>query len=187
MHEFFDVADTPLRDVKVLERKPLRDDRGYFERLFCAENLRKLLGYRQIVQINRTFTSKKGAVRGMHFQYPPSAETKIVCCLRGKVFDVAVDIRRGSATFLRWHAKILSDQNHHAIVIPEGCAHGFQTLTSDCEMLYFHTAAYNPDAEGGLDALDPALSIEWPIDISERSVRDTAHPVLTNEFSGLVV
>lgn len=173
--------------MKLLKRRPLSDDRGYLERLFCAEDLCGLIGDKQIVQINRTFTSKRGAVRGLHFQYPPNAETKIICCLRGEVFDVAVDLRRDSATFLQWHAEILSEQNLHTITIPEGFAHGFQTLTNNCEMLYFHTAAYNASAEGGLNALDPILSINWPTDISERSPRDMGHPMLTETFSGLAV
>ena len=96
-------------------------------------------------------TASRGTVRGMHFQHPPHAETKFVSCLRGEVFDVAVDLRNGSPTFLHWHAEILSADNHRTLVIPEGFAHGFQTLSDDCEMLYFHTAAYNPEAEGGLN------------------------------------
>ena len=121
----------------------------------------------------------------MHFQFPPHAEMKLVTCLRGEVFDVAVDLRQNSPTCLKWHAARLSADNHKTLVIPEGFAHGFQTLTDECEMLYFHTAAYQPDAEGGLNALDPAFSIDWPLPITERSARDQAHASLTAGFTGL--
>ena len=105
--------------------------------------------------------------------------------MRGKVFDVAVDIRRDSPTFLKWHGEILTADNHKTIVIPEGFAHGFQTLTDNCEMLYFHTAAFQPDAEGGLNAKDPKLAIQWPLPITEQSPRDLTHPLLTTDFTGV--
>jgi dTDP-4-dehydrorhamnose 3,5-epimerase len=123
----------------------------------------------------------------MHFQHPPHAETKFVCCLRGEVFDVAVDLRRGSPTFLLWYAEILSADNHKTLVIPEGFAHGFQTLTKDCEMLYFHTAAYQAGSEGGLNTQDPRLAIQWPLDITEQSARDMAHPMLEQDFKGVAI
>jgi dTDP-4-dehydrorhamnose 3,5-epimerase len=121
----------------------------------------------------------------MHFQRPPYAETKFVSCLRGEVFDVAVDLRRGSPTFLFWHGEILSADNHRTMVIPEGFAHGFQTLCDDCEMLYFHSAAYHEAAEGGVNALDPLLAIKWPLEVTTLSDRDLAHPRLVGEFKGL--
>jgi dTDP-4-dehydrorhamnose 3,5-epimerase len=99
---------------------------------------------------------------------------KIVSCLRGSVFDVAVDLRRGSQTFLSWHGRTLSAENGESLVIPEGFAHGFQTLEPDCELLYVHTARYIPSAESGLDALDPLLDIIWPLEVTERSNRDAA-------------
>ena len=137
------------------------------------------------MQINRTKTAKAGTVRGMHFQYPPHAEMKLVSCLRGEVFDVAVDLRKNSPTFLHWHAETLSDHNHKTFVIPEGFAHGFQTLSDDCELIYFHTALYHQEAEGGLDALDKRISIEWPPPILERSMRDQKHLALAEDFSGV--
>jgi dTDP-4-dehydrorhamnose 3,5-epimerase len=123
----------------------------------------------------------------MHFQHPPHAETKFVSCLRGEVFDVAVDLRRGSTTLLLWHGEILSATNHRTLMIPEGFAHGFQTLTEDCEMLYFHTTAYQGDAEGGLNARDPRLGIQWPLPIAGESVRDATHPLVSEDFRGLAV
>jgi dTDP-4-dehydrorhamnose 3,5-epimerase len=123
----------------------------------------------------------------MHFQHPPHAETKFVSCLRGEVFDVAVDLRQGSPTFLHWHAEILTADNHKTLVIPEGCAHGFQTLTKDCEMLYLHTNAYRADAEGGLNAIDTRLAILWPLPITEQSERDSTHPFVSEDFCGVTV
>lgn len=181
----FDLIDTPLAGLKVLQRKPLGDSRGHLERMFCAEELEPLLAGRRIVQINHTLTAARGTVRGLHFQYPPHAETKFVSCLRGEVFDVAVDLRRGSPTFLRWHGEILSAGNHRTLLIPEGYAHGFQTLCDDCELLYLHTAAHRADAEGGLNASDPNLAIQWPFPVQHQSARDTVHTLLDNNFSGI--
>jgi dTDP-4-dehydrorhamnose 3,5-epimerase len=183
----FEVQLTPIADLLVLQRKPLGDNRGYLERMFCAEELESLMGGRQIAQINHTHTRDRGAVRGMHFQYPPHAETKFVSCLRGEVFDVAVDLRRNSPTFLYWHAETLSAENHRTLVIPKGFAHGFQTLTDNCEMLYLHTTAYHAPAESGLSPLDPSLAIFWPLPVQALSSRDANHPMLDGTFAGIVL
>jgi len=184
MNSRFDLLATPIADLRVLQRTLLGDSRGYLERMFCAEELKPLLAGRRIVQINHTLTAARGTVRGLHFRYPPHAETKSVSCLRGEVFDVAVDLRRDSPSFLLWHGEILSAENHRTLFIPEGFAHGFQTLTDDCEMLYFHTATYRADAEGGLHALDPLLAIKWPLEVVMMSDRDRSQP-LASEFMGL--
>src|SRR5438067_6870593 len=181
----FQTSDTPLAGLKVVERKPIGDARGRLDRLFCDEELGPLMGGRRIVQINHTFTAKAGTVRGMHFQAPPRAEMKLVTCLRGEVFDVAVDLRRGSTTLLRWHAEYLASDNHKTMLIPEGFAHGFQAMTDDCELLYFHTAHYDPSAEEGLHAEDPRLAIRWPKPVSGLSPRDARHALLPREFQGL--
>ncbi len=183
----FDLLDTPLSGLRVLQRKPIGDSRGYLERLFCNDELQGLAPGKPIAQINHTWTAKRGTVRGMHFQHPPHAEIKFVSCLRGEVFDVAVDLRHNSPTFLRWHAELLSADNHKTLVIPEGFAHGFQTLTDDCEMLYFHTAAFQPGTEGGLNAQDPRLAIRWPLPVAGLSPRDASHPLLDDNFSGLTL
>jgi len=182
----FDILDTPLPGLRILQRKPIGDSRGYLERLFCNEELLSLVTGKHIVQINHTLTATRGTVRGMQFQRPPHTEIKLVGCLRGEVFDVAVDLRHNSPTFLGWHAELLSADNHKALVIPEGFAHGFQTLTDNCEMLYFHTAAYQPEAEGGLNVHDPRLDIRWPLPVAGLSPRDAAHPLLDVTFSGVV-
>jgi dTDP-4-dehydrorhamnose 3,5-epimerase len=182
----FDIMETPLAGLRVLQRKPIGDNRGYLERLYCNEELQALAPGKPISQINHTLTAARGTVRGMHFQRPPHAEIKFVSCLRGEVFDVAVDLRDNSPTFLRWHAEVLSADNHKSLVIPEGFAHGFQTLTDDCEMLYFHTTAFHPGAEGGLNAQDPRLRIQWPLPVARLSPRDAAHPLLDNSFTGVM-
>lgn len=187
MSDRFDILDTPLQGLKLIQRKPIRDSRGYLERLFCADDLQALISGKGIVQINHTLTARHGTIRGIHFQRPPHAETKFVSCLRGEVFDVAVDLRQGSPTFLHWHAEILSGGNHKTLMIPEGFAHGFQTMTEDCEMLYVHTAAYQPGVESGLNAKDPRLNIRWPEVITELSPRDAAHPLVTEDFGGVAV
>src|SRR5688572_9126891 len=172
MGERFSIVDSPIEGVKTLQRLPRRDARGYLERMFCALELHEIWGDATVVQINHSSTGKRGTVRGLHFQYPPHDEAKIVSCLRGSVFDVAVDIRAGSRTFLNWHAEILSSDNHRSLLVPRGCAHGFQTLTDDCELLYFHSAAFHAGSEGGIHALDPAVGIRWPEPVVELSARD---------------
>jgi dTDP-4-dehydrorhamnose 3,5-epimerase len=183
----FDVAETSLPSVYVLQRKPHVDERGWLERMYCTTDLSALLGSRAIVQVNRTLTRTIGSVRGMHYQVQPSAEAKIVSCLRGAIFDVAVDIRRGSPTFLQWHAEMLDADSRRSLLIPEGFAHGFQTVADDCELLYFHTAAYDPAAERGVRPLDPRLGIAWPLAIEHLSERDASFPLLGPEFDGIVV
>ncbi len=183
----FTLVETPLAGLVVIQRHPRGDARGYLERVYCEEELRSVAGTRSIVQINRTLTTSAGTIRGMHFQRPPHAEMKLVTCLRGVVLDVAVDLRRGSPTFLRWHAERLSADNHRTLAIPEGFAHGFQTLAPDCELLYLHTAPYRADAEGGLDALDPRLAITWPEAVAERSARDLGHRPIEADFEGLTL
>jgi len=180
----FNFLTTPLDGLWIVLRKPIADDRGSFCRVYCAEEFRRAGLRKPIAQINHTHTRSKGAVRGLHFQYPPHAESKIVSCLRGEVFDVAVDIRKGSRTFLRWHAEILTDQNRKSLLIPEGFAHGFQTLMENCEMLYLHSSPFELSAEGALHVADPKLGIDWPLAVTELSERDRAHPFIDSDFDG---
>jgi len=181
----FDVIDTPLAGLKVVQRKPIRDARGYFSRFFCAEEFRQAGLNDRIAQINHSHSKIAGTVRGMHYQRPPHAETKFVSCIRGEIFDVAVDLRRDSPTFLQWHGEILSAENQRSLLIPGGFAHGFQTLTEDCELLYLVSAAYAPTAEGGVNALDPMLKIEWPLPVTEMSEKDRNNVMLPQEYSGI--
>ncbi len=181
----FAITDLPLNGLKRVERQRLGDSRGFLSRIFCAKELAQVGWHKPIAQINHTYTAKCGTVRGMHFQHPPHAEMKLVSCLHGEVWDVAVDLRRGSPTFMRWHAECLSADNGFALLIPEGFAHGFQTLSDDVELLYCHSVAYVPDAEAGLNPMDQRLAIHWPLPITERSARDSHHPMLNEQFSGL--
>ena len=176
----------PLEGLVLVESTPQADERGYFTRLHCHDELGEVIGDRQIVQINLSSTRAVGAVRGMHYQSNPHAEMKLIRCIKGRVWDVAVDLRAGSPTFLRWHAEELSAENAHMMVIPEGFAHGFQVLEQDSELLYLHTAFYTPSAEGGIRPTDPALAIEWPLALQDLSDRDCNHPLLTSEFTGLI-
>jgi dTDP-4-dehydrorhamnose 3,5-epimerase len=178
----FTVTDLPLAGLKLIERQRLGDSRGFLSRLFCAEELAAAGWHKPIAQINHTYTAQWGTVRGMHYQLPPYAEMKLVTCIQGEVWDVAVDLRTASLTFLHWHAEILSADNKRALLIPEGFAHGFQTLTNDVELLYCHSIAHNPNAEAGLNAKDSCLAINWPRAIKEQSTRDNSHPFITNEF-----
>jgi dTDP-4-dehydrorhamnose 3,5-epimerase len=153
--------------------------------LFCSHDLSAAQGVRQIVQINHSLTRRVGALRGLHFQLPPQADAKWVRCLRGRVWDVAVDLRRGSPTFLRWHATELSAAAMNAVFLAEGFAHGFQVLEADSELLYLHTAAYAPDHEGGIRWDDPRIGVQWPNDVTEISQRDRSHPLLDQSVEGV--
>lgn len=181
----FTVTDLPLAGLKLVERQSLGDSRGFLSRLFCAEELAAAGWAKPIAQINHTRTARRGTVRGMHFQRPPHAEMKLVSCIRGEVWDVAVDVRTSSPTFLRWHAERLSADNGRALLIPEGFAHGFQALTDDVELLYCHSAAYSPSAEAGLNPQDARLAITWPLAITELSARDAGHPLIETGFEGV--
>lgn len=181
----FAAIPTPLAGLVVVQRKRLEDQRGFFSRLFCADELSAIGFARPVAQINQTLTRQRGAVRGLHFQHPPHAEDKFVSCLHGAIFDVAVDLRRGSPSFLKWHAEMLSAENGRSLFIPQGFAHGFQALTDDCELIYLHSRPYAPQAEGALNVNDPALAIAWPLAFTDISQRDSVHPRITEEFNGI--
>jgi dTDP-4-dehydrorhamnose 3,5-epimerase len=168
-----------------VERQPLGDHRGSLTRLFCADDLVAAGWIWPVAQINQTLTAVRGTVRGLHYQRPPHGEAKLVSCLAGSIFDVAVDLRHGSPTFLHWHGEILSADNHAALLIPPGFAHGFQTLCDHVSLLYCHSHPHAPEAEAGVSVRDPALAISWPLEISVLSERDSAHPVMTQDFKGV--
>ena len=179
------LVPTALEGVYVAETSIVADDRGSLARLFCAAELAPALGDRRIVQINHTCTRRAGAVRGMHMQNPPHGEMKFVRCLKGRVWDVAVDLRAGSRSFLKWHAQELSADNRQMMIIAEGCAHGFQALEPDSELLYLHTAVYTPASETGFSCHDTRLDIRWPLPVIDLSVRDTNHPPIGADFQGV--
>lgn len=178
------ITPLPLKDALLVESSRISDERGSFMRLFCAE----ALGLKKpIVQINHSVTHKKGAVRGLHYQRAPALEAKIVRCLRGRVLDVLVDLRQGSASFLQHCAVELSRANDRAVYIPEGFAHGFQALEADCELLYLHTAPYTKECEGGARHDEPRIGVVWPLPVAQLSARDAGFAPLGPDFKGLAV
>jgi dTDP-4-dehydrorhamnose 3,5-epimerase len=181
------IAPTALSGVFVASSTSIGDHRGEFSRLFCAHELANVLGERRIVQINHSRTVAQGTVRGLHYQRPPKAEMKLIRCLKGRVWDVAVDLRAGSPTFLRWHAEELSPLNARMMVIPEGFAHGFQALEGESEMLYLHTSFYDGQVESGVGCDDPRLAIDWPLPISDLSARDRGFAALAADFAGIAL
>ena len=185
--ERFLVEKTPLEGVIVLTRKPRGDERGSFQRMYCAEIFEGWGIEKPIAQINLSTTRLVGAVRGLHFQQPPHAELKIVSCTRGAIFDVAVDIRRHSPTFLKWHGEVLSAENHKTMVVPEGFAHGFQVLSPDSDALYMTTSPYAPAAQGGLRPDDAALKVGWPLPLAQVSAQDAAWPLVSTGFAGIIL
>ncbi|MFX1328517.1 MAG: dTDP-4-dehydrorhamnose 3,5-epimerase [Promethearchaeota archaeon] len=178
---------TSLKDLYIIEFEPIQDERGRFYRVFCKDEFKQIDHHGEIVQINHSLSKKKGTIRGMHFQYPPKSEIKMVKCLQGSVYDVAIDIRKNSSTFLKWHGEILSAENLKMMYIPEGFAHGFQTLEENTELLYFHTEFYDAEHEGGIRFDDPLISLQWPLDVSTVSKRDKEHKLLSNHFKGVEI
>lgn len=178
-------SSTPLTGLKEIKRHPLQDSRGFFSRLFCSEELASCGWYSPIAQINHSFTASKGTIRGMHFQNTPHCEMKIISCLKGEIWDIAIDVRAESPTFLQHHGVLLSSDNNLSLLIPEGFAHGFQTLTNNVELLYFHSRAYNADAEAGLNSQDQTLMLQWPLSVTEISDKDSSHPLIKQDFKGI--
>ncbi|HSV84358.1 MAG TPA: dTDP-4-dehydrorhamnose 3,5-epimerase [Ramlibacter sp.] len=183
----FDCRESPLTGLRVLERAPHADARGQFRRLFCPTELAPFGWATEVVQVNYSMTQSVGSVRGIHFQYPPYAEDKLVACVTGAVWDVAVDLRAGSPTFLRWHAEVLSAENGRSLLIPKGFGHGFQTLEPGSALVYVHSAAYEPGAEGGIHPHDPRVGIEWPRAVAGLSDKDASRPGLDASFRGITL
>lgn len=177
----------PLAGAYKIDVEPFSDHRGSFARLFCVNELKEIGLTKNLRQINFSSTVKAGAVRGMHYQKPPHAEVKIVRCIQGKVFDVLVDLRSDSPTFLHWHGEILSRENMRAVYIPEGFAHGFQVLEPQSELIYFHTADYTPGFEGAVRYDDPRIGIDWPLGFTDISERDLQHPLIDDDFKGIIL
>ncbi|MBM7059574.1 dTDP-4-dehydrorhamnose 3,5-epimerase family protein [Pseudomonas sp. UL073] len=177
--------ELPLVGLFALEHKVHGDERGRFARLFCAGSLAACGQPLAIRQINHSISRQRGTVRGLHFQRPPHSEAKLITCLRGAVWDVAVDVRAGSPTFLHWHAEHLEAGDGRSLLLPPGFAHGFQALSDDAELLYLHSADYSPEYEAGLSVHDPRLAIAWPLPIENLSPRDASHPLLSDQFQGV--
>lgn len=170
---------TAVPGVVEHRRTRISDGRGFLERMFCKDELAAHGWHGEMAQANRTLTANAGTVRGLHYQRGRHAEIKFVTCLSGRVFDVAVDLRGRSDTFGQYACCTLDSEIGNALLIPEGCAHGFQTLTENCEMLYFHSQPYAPDHEGGVNAGDPDIGIDWPLPFADQSTRDAGLPSLS--------
>ena len=181
------ITKTPISGLSVVETDAFLDHRGAFARWFCEGEMKDILGNRHIKNVNFSHTVKKGSIRGMHFQKPPYAEMKMVRCIRGKILDVVVDIRKDSPTYLQHYAVELSAENMKLFVIPEGFAHGFQSLEDNSEIMYLVTEFYSPEAEAGLRFSDPSLAIDWPLEITDTSAKDAAHPLVADGFKPLDV
>ena len=181
----FSVEELPLDGLKCITRTRSVDSRGFLDKIFSADELLEVGWKTKICQVNHSYTEKKGTIRGMHYQRPPAAEMKLVSCIRGEVWDVAVDIRKNSPTFLNWHAQKLSSKNCSALLVPEGFAHGFQSLSDNTELIYCHSEEYSPDEDCGLNPFDPMLHIAWPESVTEVSHRDKSHALLDVDFAGL--
>lgn len=177
----------PLPGLFSIQHRRHVDPRGQFSRLFCEGSLSAWGQPFHIRQINHSVTAERGSVRGLHYQTAVRPEAKLITCLRGSVWDVAVDLNPDSATFLHWHAEHLEAGDGHSLLIPPGFAHGFQTLTDDAELLYLHSADYAPDHEAGLSPHDPRLAIDWPLPVKNLSARDAAHPFIDSSFAGVRV
>ena len=176
---------TPLAGSYVIGLAPISDNRGWFSRFYCKEEFLQIGHSKEWVQANHSVTHALGTIRGLHFQRPPNAEIKLVRCISGAVYDVIVDLRKNSATFLQWFGVELSAANKQMIYIPEGFAHGFQTLQNDTELLYFHSEFYAPGAEEGLPYNDDTLNISWPMPVTELSQRDQEHSFINKNFQGI--
>jgi dTDP-4-dehydrorhamnose 3,5-epimerase len=174
-----------LEGSYIVEIQPYKDDRGWFGRFYCKDEFQQIGHNKEWVQMNHSVTYQKGAIRGMHFQVAPYREIKMVRCIAGAVHDVIIDLRKDSATFLKWFGSDLSAENKRMMYIPEGFAHGFQCLSNDCELIYFHTEYYEPGFEGGIRHDDPAVSIKWPLNVTTISERDQLHPTLDENFKGI--
>lgn len=176
---------TSLVGSYVIDLEPRSDERGWFARYYCKEEFEKIGHTKEWLQMNHSFTNKKGSIRGMHFQVQPFREIKMLRCIAGSVYDVIIDLRKDSATFLQWMGVELSAANKKMLYIPEGFAHGFQCLEDDCELIYHHSEFYKPGAEAGIRYNDPLINIKWPLPLTVISSRDEEHPYLTEQFKGI--
>lgn len=176
---------TPLTGAFIIDLEPFQDDRGLFARTFCMREFEEIPHTKPFVQFNHSHTNDIGTLRGMHYQQPPHAEIKLIRCIKGKVYDVIIDIRKESPTYLQHIGVELSAENMRMIYVPEGFAHGFQTLEEHSELIYHHTAYYEPKSEGGIRFDDPIIGINWPLEPTVMSGKDQKYPYLTEDFAGV--
>ncbi len=175
--------ETPIKDLYVIQLEIFNDERGFFARTFCKDEFLKIGFKREFVQFNHSFNVLKGTIRGIHYQLPPFAETKLIRCVVGSVYDVVVDLRRDSPTYLESFSVELSAENMTCILIPEGFGHGYQTLEDNTSLIYHHTSYYRPKAEGGVRFDDPCLQIQWPLKPVNISQKDLSYLYINQNFN----
>mgnify|MGYP000541224636 CR=1 FL=1 len=176
-----------LAGAFTIDVEPFQDNRGFFTRTFCEKEFAAQGLQQHFVQANHSGTHGRGVIRGMHFQHTPHGEVKLVKCVQGAIFDVIVDVRAGSPTFLQWYGAELSAENKRMMYVPQGFAHGFQTLTDYSEITYMVSAFYNKESEGGVKFDDPAAGIVWPLPVSLVSDKDMKIPLVTESFTGVIL
>jgi len=181
----FNVITEVFNGVKLIETNPIKDERGYFQRLFCLDELKEIGLSKNIVNINHSLTKRAGSIRGLHYQLQPFSETKIVKCIKGAILDVAIDIRKNSPTFLQYFATELTEKNNRILFIPEGFAHAFQSLTNDTEIIYFVTNYYSKKHESGLNPFDTRINIAWALECTDISEKDKNAKFIDNNFIGI--
>ena len=172
---------TPLDGCFLIEQEPRGDDRGFFARLYCTDEFKSAGLPSTFAQVNNAFSKQKGTLRGLHYQLPPSAESKLVRCISGSVFDCVVDLRPDSVTFGKWFGAELTSENRLMLYVPKGFAHGYQTLADDTELIYLVDEFYAPHLEGGLKWDDPQVAIDWPLEPSVLSPKDQSLPAFSPE------
>ena len=170
------ITDTKLKDTFIIELERHPDERGFFARTFCEREFESHGLNSHFVQCNISFNKRKGTLRGMHFQLPPHAETKLVRCTRGAIYDVVVDLRPQSPTFKEWIAIVLTEEKRNMVYVPEGCAHGFLTLEDESEVFYQMSKFYHAELSRGVRWDDPAFQITWPVAVEVISERDRTYP-----------
>jgi dTDP-4-dehydrorhamnose 3,5-epimerase len=176
---------THLGDILVIKPRILEDNRGLFTRTFCKAEFSKFGFHKDFVQFNHSFNKECGTIRGMHFQRTPHTESKLIRCIQGSVYDVAVDLRKHSPTFLQYFGIELSEKNMYSVLIPDGFAHGFQALEDNSTLIYHHTAYYTPNADAGIRHDDPAINIQWPLTAINLSLKDREYPLINHIFEGI--
>lgn len=177
--------ETHLSGVFTIKLDFLTDDRGFFARTFCKKEFSNFGFNVEFVQFNHSFNLAKGTIRGMHYQKPPFAETKLIRCVQGSVYDVAIDLRKDSPTYLQYFGTELSSSNINSIIIPEGFAHGFQTLEDNTSLIYHHSNYYTPNTEEGIRYDDPKINIQWQLPPVNISQRDLTHPFISTNFQAI--
>lgn len=174
---------THLAGVRLIDMDPRGDERGFFSRTMCAEEFAKEGMIDRYPQINTSYSARRGTLRGLHFQYAPYAEAKLVKCIHGAIWDVIVDLRGASPTYLQHEGVELTSENRRQIYVPPGFAHAFLTLTDDAEVIYPVSTSYTASAEGGLRYDDPLLGIEWPTNVTTVSAKDRSWPLLDRDMA----